>query len=66
MHRYTELLASSRFALVPRGDNLYSYRFFEVLAAGTTEYPWVPWVLLGTPEYPRVPLSTTAYLSTPE
>ena len=41
MHRYTELLASSRFALVPRGDNLYSYRFFEVLAAGTTEYPWV-------------------------
>ncbi len=61
MHRYTELLASSRFALVPRGDNLYSYRFFEVLAAGTTEYPWVFWVLLGTPEYPRVPLSTPGY-----
>jgi Exostosin family len=31
---YTDLLKQSKFAAVPRGDNLYSYRFTEVLAAG--------------------------------
>jgi Exostosin family len=31
---YMDLLKQSKFAAVPRGDNLYSYRFTEVLAAG--------------------------------
>lgn len=42
---YTDLLKQSEFAAVPRGDNLYSYRFTEVLAAGA-----IP-VLLGNPEW---------------
>jgi hypothetical protein len=32
---YMELLRSSRFAGAPRGDNLYSYRFSDILSAGT-------------------------------
>jgi hypothetical protein len=32
--RYRQLLATSQFSAVPRGDNLYSYRFTEVLSAG--------------------------------
>jgi hypothetical protein len=32
--RYQQLLEESQFAAVPRGDNLYSYRFTEVLSAG--------------------------------
>ena len=31
---YPELLLSSQFVAVPRGDNLYSYRFSEVLSSG--------------------------------
>ena len=31
---YAELLTSTEFGLVPRGDNLYSFRFLETLAAG--------------------------------
>jgi hypothetical protein len=31
---YTDLLKQSKFDAVKRGDNLYSYRFTEVLAAG--------------------------------
>lgn len=42
---YSDLLKQSEFAAVPRGDNLYSYRFTEVLAAGA-----IP-VLLGNPEW---------------
>ena len=32
--QYMNLLRSSRFAGSPRGDNLYSYRFSEILSAG--------------------------------
>jgi len=31
---YTTLLSQSEFAAVPRGDNLFSYRFTEVLSGG--------------------------------
>ena len=31
---YSELLLSSLYVAVPRGDNLYSYRFSEVLSSG--------------------------------
>lgn len=31
---YTDMLKQSQFAATPRGDNLFSYRFTEVLAAG--------------------------------
>jgi hypothetical protein len=31
---YSELLMSSQYFAVPRGDNLYSYRFSEVLSSG--------------------------------
>lgn len=31
---YSELLLASQFVAVPRGDNLFSYRFSEVLSSG--------------------------------
>jgi hypothetical protein len=31
---FEDLLAGSKFALSPRGDNLFSYRFTEILSAG--------------------------------
>jgi len=31
---YTDMMRSTKFALVPRGDNKFSYRFTEALSAG--------------------------------
>ena len=42
---YQELLLRSKFVAVPRGDNLYSYRFTEVLSSGA-----IP-VLFGNDEW---------------
>lgn len=43
---YYNLLRSSRFAGAPRGDNLYSYRFSEILSAGAIPVVYADgWVL---------------------
>ena len=44
--RYLNLLRSSRFAGSPRGDNLYSYRFSEILSAGAIPVVYADgWIL---------------------
>lgn len=43
---YTKLLGQSQFAGVPRGDNLFSYRFAEALSAGCIPVVYADgWVL---------------------
>ena len=43
---YSELLSNTDFGLVIRGDNLYSYRFLEVLSAGVIPVIFSDWCVV--------------------
>jgi hypothetical protein len=44
--KYTKLLTQSLFGAAPRGDNLYTYRFGEILSAGAIPVVYADeWVL---------------------
>lgn len=48
---YQQMLMNSIFAACPRGDNLFSYRFTEILSAGAIPVVWADgWVLPFRPE----------------